>query len=184
MAGYAGGGKTTCYVVWTRGRFEIRGVAGIALRGHRLELAGRPSLVAEIAVHRSMRSSQRKAVIVLLHLPNGNLPSANGMALLAVCPQLTLVEVGMAILTALAHTREHGPDVTLGAGDRRVHAPKRIFRLIVIEFRNGADRSPRVGGVAVLAGYVQISVRTVGASRDLCPGYTGSPGEDHEKQCN
>ena len=159
-------------------------MTGIAFRRHRLEFTDRGSLMAYVAIHRGMCTGKRKAVIVLLHLPNGNLPSANGMALLAVCPQLTLVEVGMAILTALAHTREHGPDVTLGAGDRRVHAPKRIFRPIMIEFRNGADRSPRVGGVAVLAGYVQISVRTVGASRDLCPGYTGSPGEDQKKQCD
>src|ERR1700741_3132933 len=135
MAGFAGGGKASCYVVWTRCCFEIRGVAGIALRGHRLELAGRPSLVAEIAVHRSMRSSQRKAVVVLLHLSNRDLPSPDGVALRAIRTQLPPMNVGVAILATLSNIGENRPDVTLSAVYRLVQPAQRIFRLVVVEFR-------------------------------------------------
>ena len=111
-----------------------------------------------------MCAGQRKAIVVLLHFPNGNLPSANAMALFAVCSQLALVDVGVAILAALSNAGKYRPDVTLGAGDRLMHSPQRIFGLIVVEFRNGADRPPRISGVAVLARYAQVSVWTVRAS--------------------
>jgi hypothetical protein len=41
-----------------------------------------------------------------------------------------------------------------------VHAAQRIPRFVVIKFRNGADGAPASGGVAVLAGNGQRSVRT------------------------
>ena len=66
------------------GRLEIRIVTGVALRRHRLELAGRSSLMTGIAIHGRVRAGQRKAIIVLLLLPYGYLPPPNGMALLAV----------------------------------------------------------------------------------------------------
>jgi len=44
-----------------------------------------------------------------------------------------------------------------------VHATQGISRLIVIELRDRANRPPRVRGMAVLTGNVQISVRSVGA---------------------
>lgn len=150
------------------GGLEIRGVTGVAVCRHRLELTDRGSLVAGVAIHRRMCASQGKAIIVLLHLPNGNLPSANSMALLAVCAQLALVNIGVAVLASLTDIVEYRLDVTLRARHRFVHASEWVSRLIVIEFRNGADGSPSIGGVAVLARYVQISVRTVGgAPRNL-----------------
>jgi len=78
------------------------------------------------------------------------------------------MNIGMAILASLSHIGEHRFHVTLGAGHRLVHAPKRVSRPIVIKFRNRADRPPRVGGMTVLARNVQIPVRTVGTSRRLC----------------
>jgi len=95
---------------------EIRGVAGIALGRHRLELAVRHSFVAGIAVHGSMRSGQGEAVVVLLDLLDGDLPSANRVALLAIRSQLPLVNVGMAILAALPHVGENRFHVALDAG--------------------------------------------------------------------
>lgn len=92
-------------------------MAGIALRRHRLELAARGSLVTGIAVYGRMRSGQREAIIVLLHLLHRDLPSTEGVALLAICSQLPLVDVGMAVLAALSNTGEHWPDVALRAGN-------------------------------------------------------------------
>lgn len=174
-------GKATRSVVGIAGGLEIRGVTGVAVGGHRLKTAGGSSLVARIAIHRRVRAGQGKAIVVLLHFPNGNLPSANGMALLAVCSQLALVDVGMAILAPLSHAGEYGPDVTLGAGDGLVHTSQRIFGLVVVEFGNGANRSPRIGCVAILAGYIQVPVGTVRASR-LRPRYTGCAGKRQHKQ--
>ena len=128
-----------------------------------------------------MSARQRKAIVVLLHVPNGNLPSANGMALLAVCSQLALVNVGMAVLAALSNAGKYRPDVTLGAGDGLVNASQGIFGLTMVEFRNGADRSPRIGCVAILAGYIQVPVGTVRAAC-LCPRYTRSAGKRQHKQ--
>jgi len=71
------------------------------------------------------------------------------------------MNIGMAVLASLSHAGEHRFHVTLGAGHGLMHAPERVPRLIVIEFGNRADRPPRVGGMAVLAGNVKISVRTV-----------------------
>ena len=73
----------------------------------------------------------------------------------------------MAILTALSDIGEYRPDVTSGARHGGVHAAQGIFRLVVIEFRNGADRSPRLCGVAVLASQVQIAVGTMRFSWSL-----------------
>lgn len=73
------------------------------------------------------------------------------MALCAVRSQLPLVDVGVAILAVLSDIGEDWPDVTFGARDRGVHTPEGILGLVVIEFRDGADRPPGIRGVAVLA---------------------------------
>jgi len=98
---------------------------------------------------------------MLLDLPNGNLPALDRVALFAVCSHLSAVNVGVAVLAALAHICEDRLDVTLGAGHRLVHPAQRIFRLVVIELRNRTDWPPRIGGVAVLARNGQVSVRTM-----------------------
>src|SRR5215469_17730093 len=106
------------------------------------------------------------------------------MALFAVCSQLALVDVSVAILAVLSNAGKYRPDVTLGAGDRLMHAPQRIFGLIVVEFRNGADRPPRIGGVAVLARYAQVSVWTVRASCALGVSHSPSAAKHQKRQCD
>ena len=68
VAGAARGREVCRDVIRICGRFEIRGVARIALCRQRNELAASSSLVAGITVDGRMRSGQRKAVIVLLDL--------------------------------------------------------------------------------------------------------------------
>ena len=84
MAAFAGSGEFCRDVVWSRSLLEIRRVARIASRRHRLELAVGRTLMAGIAVYRGMRSGQREAVGVLLNLLERYLPAAHGMALLAI----------------------------------------------------------------------------------------------------
>lgn len=114
-----------------------------------------------------MGPSQRKAIVVLLDLCNRHLPAKYRMALFAVRSQLPAVDVGVAVLASLANVGEHWLDVALRAGYCLMHAAQRIPSLIVIEFRNGANRAPGRGGVAILAWHVQVPVRTVGSSGRL-----------------
>ena len=154
-------------VVRVGGRLKVCQVAGVARRRHNLELAVGAVLVAGIAVDRRVGTGQREAVVVLLDVFNSDRPSADGVALFAIRAQLALVNISMAVLAALADAGEDHFDVTLGAGDGRVHAAQRIARLIVVEFRNSANRFPAIRGVAILAGNGQTAVRTVRAFRDL-----------------
>jgi hypothetical protein len=70
MATLAGGGKVGRDVVGSPGRLEISHVAGRAGCGDGVKLAGGCAFVAGIAVHDRVCSGQRKAVIVLLDLPD------------------------------------------------------------------------------------------------------------------
>lgn len=123
--------------------------------------------MARIAVHRRVRSSERKAIVVLLDLLHADLPSLHGMALLAVRSQLPAVNIRVAILATLPDIAEHGFYVALHARNRLMHAAQWISRLVMIEFRNSADRRPSIRGVTILARNIQISVRAVRTCRFL-----------------
>jgi len=71
-------------VIRIRAALEIRGVTGIALRRHRLKFTLGRAFVAGVACDGRVGSRQRKAVIVLLNLLHRDLPSADGVALLAI----------------------------------------------------------------------------------------------------
>ena len=142
---------------------KVRLVAGEAGRGHRLKLAVGAALVAGITVDGCVGAGQRETIVVLLHIFNRDGPSADGVALLAIRAQLTLVNIGMAVLAALTDVGENHLHVTLDASDAGVHAAQRIARLVVVELRNGADRLPAIRGVAVLAWDGQIAVWTMRA---------------------
>lgn len=141
----------------------------VALGRHRNELTACGALVTGVAIDSSVRSGQGESIVVLLNLLNRDLPSANGMALFAVRSQLTPVNIGVAILASLPDIAEDRLDVALCATHRCVHAAKRIFCLVVVEFRDGANRLPCARGVTVLAWDIQVSVRTVRRRRSLRP---------------
>ena len=163
MALFASRSKLCCDMVRVGCTLEVRGVAGIAIGRHRLKLAGRRAFVAGIAVHRRMRPGQRKAIVMLLHLLDRNRPSPHRVALLTIRAELPLVNIGVAILAKVADVCEQQLDMALHAGHRLMHPAQRIPRLIVVELGNGADRPPGICCVAVLAGDVQIAMRTVRA---------------------
>jgi len=93
------------------------------------------------------------------------------------------MNIGMAVLASLSDAGEHRFHVTLSAGHGLMHAPERVSCLIVIEFGNRADRPPRVGGMAVLARNIKISVRTVRTCR-LRMREARIYYEHHEQCCN
>ena len=91
---------------------------------------------------------------MLLDLGYGNLPSLHGVALLATCAELALVDIGVTIGALVTHIRENRLRVALRAGHRCVHASEGKLGLVVVELRDVADRFPTGKGVAILAGDV------------------------------
>ena len=86
VAAIAGGGEHRGHVVGICGSLEIRLMAGITLRRHRGELAVGRAFVAGVAIHGRVRSGEREAIVMLLHLLDRDLPSPDCVALFAVCP--------------------------------------------------------------------------------------------------
>lgn len=116
--------------------------------------------MAVLALHRSVSAEKREAILVILNLLNGIVPTKNRVALRAVRAHFALVNIGMAILTILANIGEDRLYVALRALHFLMHTAQWVVRFVVIEFRNGADGAPTRGGVAVLARNGERSVRT------------------------
>ena len=117
------------------------------------------TFVALFAGHGSVRAEKGEAVLVILDLLRGNLPAEYGVALRAVRAHFAAVNIGVTILTVFSDVRKHRFAMALRALHLLVHAAKRVLGLIVIEFRNRANRAPPRGGVAILTRYGQRSVR-------------------------
>lgn len=81
------------------------------------------------------------------------------MALLAIRPQGSPVNVRVAVGTFVTHIGENQFGMALRAGNRLMHAAQRITGLVVIELRNAANRRPTIYGVAILAGNREGAVR-------------------------
>jgi hypothetical protein len=167
VAALARGGKLGGNVVRIGSALKVRLVAGEARRGHRLKLAVGATLVAGIAVDGCVGTGQRETIVMLLHIFNRDRPPADGVALLAIGAQLTLVNIGVTVLAALTDVGENHLYVTLNASDAGMHAAQSKARLVMVELRNSADRLPAIRGVAVLARDGQIAVWTTRAFRGL-----------------
>jgi hypothetical protein len=108
--------------------------------------------MAIVADGHRMRSDQRKPVVVLPDLGDLHAPASNGMAILAVGPELPPVQVGMTLGTLRGRLGEVQAGVASDAGDILVPAQQREFCLAVMdEFRLLPDWLPRRRGVAALA---------------------------------
>ena len=125
-----------------------------------LELADRRTLMTIFALQRGVGPEQREAVLVVLYLLHGNVPSLHGVALCAVRAHLSSMDVVVAVLAILTHVGEDRFHVALGALHLFVHAPQRVFGLVVIELGNRLDGAPGCRGVAVLARDRKRTVRT------------------------
>ena len=120
--------------------------------------------MAILALHRGVSAEKREAILVILNLLNGIVPTKNRVTLRAIRAHLALVNIGMAILTILPHIREYRFYVALRALHFLVHAAQRIVRFGVIEFGDRANGAPARSGVTVLARNRERSVRTTRAA--------------------
>ena len=168
-------------MVRIRGLIKIREMAGNAFGGKTLELTHCRALVAVLALHRGVCAEKRKAILVILNLLNGIVPTKNRVALRAVRPHFPLVNISVAILTVLAHVCKYRFYVALRALNFLVHAAQWIPCFIVIKFRDGADGAPASSGVAVLAGNGERSVRTTSGLPLRC-GYGSARCRPREEQ--
>ena len=159
--------RTSRLVCRVGGLLPILQVAGVTVGLKAIEDADGGLLVALFTRNRGMRTQKREAVHVILHLLYGNIPALDGVALLAVRAHLPAMHISVAIGAILADIGENRLDVTGRALHLLVHSAQRIFRFVVIEFRNRAHRLPGRGGMAVFAWNVEGG--TVGAVRDLLP---------------
>jgi len=107
--------------------------------------------VTLVALHHSVSAKQRESVEVLLDRLIRDIPTGDGVALGAIGPHLTAMNVGVAVRAILPDIGKDRFDVALRAGNFFVHAAKGISRGVVIELRNRANRNPACAGVAVLA---------------------------------
>ena len=155
-------GRASAGVRRIGGALPVFQMAGIALRGKAVEDSGGQLLVTFVALHCGVCAQKREAVLVILHLLNGNIPTLYGVTLCAVGTHLAAMNVGVAIGAILSDIGEDRLDVARDALHVFVHATQGIVGLVVIEFRNGADGSPTGGGVTVLAGDRQRTVRITG----------------------
>ena len=137
--------------------------------------------MAILALHRGVSAEKREAILVILNLLNGIVPTKNGVTLRAIRAHLALVNIGVAILTILPHIREYRLYVALCALHLLVHAAQRIVRFVVIEFGDSANGAPARSGVAVLARNRERSVRTTGAAL-LTVRERSARGRQREKQ--
>ena len=185
VAGFARCGELGIDVIRIGGLSKVGLVAREARSRHGLELAIGAILVAGTAVHGGVSTGQREAIVVILNIFIRDLPSTHGVTLFAICSQLPTVNVSVAILAVLADVGKNHLHVTLSTGDSGVHAAKRVASLIVIKFRNSADRLPCARGVTVLTGYGQTPVRTVRPagslrSRSFCKQEKRKNQQEHE----
>lgn len=167
MAGLTGGREFPGHVIRIARGLKVLLVAAVASRGHGVVLAQRSVLVTVVAGSRGVRAREREPVHVLIDLGDGDLPPADGMAVLAGGAHAALVEVGMATGAIVADIGEHHLGMASGAGDAFVHSSEWKARLAVVELGHGTDRFPAIDGVAVLTGKIQIAVRAARVRRRL-----------------
>jgi len=171
------------HVIRIRRALELLHVARQTIRGHRLELTVARILVAGIAIHRGMRASQRKAVVVGRNIFDRHTPAADGVALLAVRTQRALVNVSVAVLAFRSYIGKYRLDVAGGARHRNVHAAQRILCCVVVKFRNGANWLPALRRVAVLTRKIEIAVRTLRRGNTLRLPARHQRGQAHQHCC-
>ena len=111
-------------------------------------------------IPQTLKELGRESDCISFGAANGRIASGNK-------GELALVNIGVAVLAACAHVAEHRLHMALRTRHILVQTPQRITGLVVIEFRDGADRLPALPGVTVLTGNVQIAMWAMGTSGAL-----------------
>lgn len=162
MTALAGGREIQGDVTGILRFLVIRQVAGRALGRKALELAHGSAFVAGLALDGGMSADQGETVLVLLDGGKIDLPTFDGVALLAIGAKFSSVDVGVAIGAILPHVGKDPLQVALRASDLLVHAAQGVARFVVVKLGDSADGAPAGVGVAILTRDSQGPVRTAG----------------------
>ncbi len=162
MTALAGGREIQGDVTGILRFLVIRQVAGRALGRKALELAHGSAFVAGLALDGGMSADQGETVLVLLDGGKIDLPTFDGVALLAIGAQFSSVDVGVAIGAILSYIGKDPLQVALRASDLLVHAAQGVARFVVVKLGDSADGAPAGVGVAILTRDSQGPVRTAG----------------------
>jgi len=152
---FARRGETGGHMVRVGCRLKVARVARVALSGEPLKLSRGCAFVARFAVNSRVRTDQRKTILMVAYRLHSNSPTLYRVTRFAIRTELPTVNVGMAVCTFLAHIRKHQFYVALRARHFFMHPAQRVARLVVVKFRDAANRLPAQRGMAVFAGSVK-----------------------------
>jgi hypothetical protein len=107
-----------------------------------------------------MRPDQRETVLMLIDVVDRNLPPGVAMAEIALGAVLSAMDIRVAVLTLIADFREHEVAMAILATNALVHPTEGETGLAMFELQNVTKRLPPLRGMAILAGYLQCTVRT------------------------
>lgn len=144
----------------TGGLEVVRHVTGNTFRAKTRELAHRSAGVTGDAIERGMSPEERKTVLMIFDVLDGDAPSLHGVTFFAASPELAAMQVGVAVHAFRPHIRENGIRVAGLAIQLGVPSAKRKGSLVVVEIRKASDGRPAGFGVAILAGKLEVTVRT------------------------
>lgn len=116
-----------------------------------VELANRADLVAGVAVNGRMSADQRKSILMLIDVVNGNLPPIGVVAEVTLGAILAAMQIGVAVLALDGGVAEIEILVAVDALHFRVPATQRKLGFRMVEFKFGAQRLPALSAVTLLA---------------------------------
>ena len=116
MALLASGGKSLSLVIGICGFSECTQMTTHAFgrESEAIELSHRANLVTGIAVYGSVSADQRKPILMLIDIVNGNMPAVGIVAELALCPVLAPVQVSVTVLALHWRVAENQILVAIG----------------------------------------------------------------------
>lgn len=121
-----------------------------------VELADRADLVAGVAVNGRMSADQRKSILMLVDVVNGNLPTIGVVAEVALGAILAAMQIGVAVLALDGGVAEIEVLVAVGALHFGVPATQRKLGFRMVEFKFGAQRLPALSVVTLLASDLEL----------------------------
>ena len=163
VASFAARREIGAGVVGIRRFLKIFQMARGARRGKTLILTDCGAFVAVLAWHGGVGAKEWETILVILDLLDGDLPSANGVALRAVRAEFPAMNVCVAIGAILSHIGENRFHMALDALYLFVHASQRVVGFVVIKLGHSTDWSPARSCMAVFARNGKRTVRTAGA---------------------
>lgn len=176
VAALAGCRQAKSYVIENRCQ-KILLMARIACRRQAHELSRSGILVAIFALYEYMCSNQWESILVILNRLQRNLPSLNRMAVGAVGPELTAVNVRVTVRTLRTYVLENQAGMALCTAHVLMHTAKRVSGLIMIEFRIRPDRFPTCVRMTICAwdGKRSVGIRHLGLGNAYTRLYTRAP---------